>query len=125
MKPPDWRMEKSTTEPIDGQRDFVFSPKRDSYLVSTVTSLATDNKDIKATLKLGDSYQVMTNEDSGGWHAGRAPWAPVKAGCSEPDSARLHKRGMIRGASARHTPLSACPAVFGRLRGMGRADSFD
>ncbi|EFJ39570.1 hypothetical protein VOLCADRAFT_100813, partial [Volvox carteri f. nagariensis] len=49
---------KNGTETVDGQRDFVFSSKRDSYLMNTMSTLAADDKETKNTLKLGDAYQV-------------------------------------------------------------------
>ncbi|GLI63272.1 hypothetical protein VaNZ11_006177 [Volvox africanus] len=55
---PDWRIESATTQTFAGQQDFVFSAKRDSYLMNTVSSLTSDSKEAKNTLKLGDAYQV-------------------------------------------------------------------
>ncbi|GIL78289.1 hypothetical protein Vretimale_7646 [Volvox reticuliferus] len=55
---PNWQIESVSTQTYAGQQDFVFSAKRDSYLMSTVSSLALDNKEAKSTLKLGDAYQV-------------------------------------------------------------------
>ncbi|KAG2495398.1 hypothetical protein HYH03_006348 [Edaphochlamys debaryana] len=53
----EWRYEQSTDSTF-GQRNFVFSRQRDSYLTNTMAALATDNTEAKRTLMLGDAYQV-------------------------------------------------------------------
>ncbi len=40
------------------QDNFVFSKQRDSYLMQSVTALVSNDKDTRATLALGDAYQV-------------------------------------------------------------------
>lgn len=36
----------------------MFSKQRDSYLMQSVTALVSNDKDTRATLALGDAYQV-------------------------------------------------------------------
>ncbi|KXZ47558.1 hypothetical protein GPECTOR_34g717 [Gonium pectorale] len=52
-----WITELATTD-IVGQGNFVFSKRRDSYLMNTMAGLTADNSDAKRTLMLGDAYQV-------------------------------------------------------------------
>ncbi|PNW72590.1 hypothetical protein CHLRE_15g635067v5 [Chlamydomonas reinhardtii] len=51
-----WRYEGATNNTF-GQQNFVFSARRDSYLTTTVSSLALDVADAKKTLMMGDAYQ--------------------------------------------------------------------